>query len=55
MENKLTFDEIELNYILEAVQHFRERIPTRPTGPAVYEAALKDIEEKIARMLDGGQ
>ena len=46
----LTFNEIELNYILEAVQHFNEvtlRKVVRPEDVAVYRAELDGITEKI--------
>jgi len=51
----LNFDEIELNYILEAVQHFREvalRKVIRPEDQAVYMAELDSIIEKTVTFLD---
>lgn len=50
----LTFDEIELNYILEAVQHFNEvtlRKVVRPEDVAVYRAELDGITKKILDVL----
>jgi hypothetical protein len=48
MENKLFFDEVELNYILEAVQFLAEQ---KASGGdphrAVYTAELENIEERI--------
>jgi len=50
----LTFNEIELNYILEAVQYFNEvtlRKVVRPEDVAVYRAELDGITEKILDVL----
>ena len=52
MENKLSFDEVELNYILEAVRHFRERMPVALSfDRAVYTAELENIEGRILHFL----
>jgi len=52
MENKLSFDEVELNYIFEAVKYFRERMPVALSfDRAVYTAELEDIEERILEFL----
>lgn len=54
----LTFDEIELNYILEAVQHFNEvtlRKVVRPEDVAVYRAELDGITKKILDALEPDQ
>jgi len=52
MENKLSFDEVELNYILEAVQFLAEQ---KASGGdphrAVYTAELENIEERILHFL----
>ena len=54
METKLNFGEVELNYILEAVQHFREHVVSgMEVGQAVYQAELVNIEERILDALDG--
>jgi hypothetical protein len=54
MESKLSFDEVQLNYILEAVQYFRERMPVALSfDRAVYTAELENIEERILHFLDG--
>ena len=54
METKLNFGEVELNYILEAVQYFREHVvPGMEVGQAVYEAELENIEGRILDALDG--
>jgi hypothetical protein len=54
MENKLTFDEVELNYILEAVQFLAEQKATRgdrvPAGAALP-AELENIEKRILHFL----
>jgi hypothetical protein len=51
MESKLSFDEVELNYILEAVQHFREHGSIAGTDMAVYSAELENIEDRILEFL----
>ncbi len=51
----LTFSELELNYILEAVQHFNEvsmRKVVRPEDQSVYRAELDGITEKILDALE---
>ena len=54
MESKLSFDEVQLNYILEAVRHFRERMPVALSfDRAVYTAELENIEERILDFLGG--
>jgi hypothetical protein len=51
----MTFDEVELNYILEAVRYFQEKgIPNLPpTDRAVYIAEVDAILEKVVVALDG--
>lgn len=51
----MTFDEVELNYILEAVRYFQEKgIPNLPpTDRAVYTAEVEGIIERIEFELDG--
>jgi len=52
MENKLTFDEVELNYILEAVQFLAEqKASVGDPHQAVYTAELENIEERILHFL----
>ena len=54
METKLSFGEVELNYILEAVQYFRKEMPVALSfDRAVYEAELENIEGRILDALDG--
>jgi len=52
MENKLSFDEVELNYILEAVQFLAEQ---KASGGdphrAVYTAELENIEARILHFM----
>ena len=53
---KLSFDEIELNYILEAVQHFRQQLPVALSfDRAVYTAELENIEGRILDHLGDGE
>lgn len=54
MDDKLSFDEVQLNYILEAVQYFRAHMPVALSfDRAVYTAELENIEERILDFLDG--
>ena len=54
MEIKLNFGEVELNYILEAVQYFREHVVSgMEFDRAVYQEELVNIEERILDALDG--
>ena len=53
METKLNFGEVELNYILEAVQYFREHVVSgMEFDRGVYQAELVNIEERILDALD---
>ena len=52
MESKLSFDEVELNYILETVKYFREHMPVALSfDRAVYTAELENIEDRILEFL----
>lgn len=53
MEDKdmLSFDEVDLNYILEAVQHFRQEGEILGSDMAVYSGALEHIENRILSFL----
>ena len=54
----LTFSELELNYILECVQHFNEvtlRKVVRPEDQSIYRAELDGITEKILNALESSQ
>jgi hypothetical protein len=52
MDDKLSFDEVELNYILEAVQYFRDHGSIAGTDMAVYSTELDNIEERILDFLN---
>lgn len=64
MNDKLGFDETELNFILEAITRFRQDIDmwgyVVPQGKGQadltreYQAALKSIRDRIVTHLDGG-
>jgi hypothetical protein len=51
----MNFDEVELNYILEALVHFNEtRVPhVAPTDRAVYIAEIEGLMDKVGAYLDG--
>ena len=54
----LTFSELELNYILECVQHFNEvtlKKVVRPEDQSIYRAELDGITEKILNALESDQ
>lgn len=54
----LSFNELQLNYILEAVQHFREvtlNVVECPEVRTMYIAELDGIIEKILVGLDGDE
>lgn len=63
-DDKLGFDETELNFILEAIVRFRQDIGTWgyviPKGSENvdltknYNVALKDLQDKILCYIDGG-
>lgn len=52
-KDELSFDEVELNYILESVRYFRDVKIIPSTERAIYYAELDNLIERIEHFLDG--